>query len=172
MIVTIEGVSSSGRDIVIRATDESVADWIADLDIEPAEFYHGNEAGNCYEASLILLMHITRHEEFERDQVRLCHGIADMLAGHLGRGAHAWVEFLERGQWWVIDATVVGGPIRVATQEQFYEGNKIKADCVDYYLPSEILRLADLHGERLHCGPWRMPRDTEHDEMFTCEFVL
>ena len=159
MTCIIEGVSSNGRKIVIAATDKDVARWIVQLDIEPAEFYHGNEAGNCFEASLILLMHITRHEEFERDQVRLCHGIADMLAGALGRGAHAWVEF-------------VGGPIRVATQKQFYKGNKIKADCVDYYSPLEIVRLADLHGEKLHCGPWREPRDTEHDEVFTCEFVL
>ena len=172
MTCIIEGVSSNGRKIVVTATDKDVSRWIVNLDIEPAEFYHGNIAGNCFEASLILLMHITRHEEFERDQVRLCHGIADMLAGALGRGAHAWVEFLERGQWWVIDATVVGGPIRVATQKQFYKGNKIKADCVDYYLPSEIVRLADLHGEKLHCGPWREPRDMEHDEVFTCEFVL
>lgn len=170
MIVTIEGVSSSGRDIVIRATDESVADWIADLDIEPAEFYHAGQAGNCYEASLILLMHATRHEQFEKDQVRLCHGVANMLTG--GRGVHAWVEFLHDDEWWAIDVSFVGAPIRVSTQEEFYKGNKIKADCVDYYSPLEIVRLADLHGEKLHCGPWREPRDTEHDEVFTCEFVL
>ena len=170
MIVTIEGISSSGRDIVIRATDESVADWIVDLDIEPAEFYHGGQSGNCYEASLILLMHATRHKQFEAGQVRLCHGVANMLTG--GRGVHAWVEFLHDGQWWVLDVSFVGAPIRVSTQEEFYKANEIKADCVDYYLPADVVKLVEAHGENAHCGPWKDPRDKSYTEILDCEFML
>ncbi len=168
-IYQIRAKSRSGSLVELMSTSKEIRHWLKLVEFEPAEFYNAGQAGDCYQTAIIMLMHVSKSKP-ESVEIHLCHGICNIASG--SRGGHAWCEITYDGKVWTVDASSIVFPIRIASQEEYYQQLMVKAELVDRYSVAEVWGLVDRFGESLHCGPWRMPRDTEHNEEFDQEFVF